>query len=1500
MIDSKGLRKYDCIVIDNIKVNKEEAKIVVDASTTAFVSQKDLDYLKKLISDKYGGCQVIMKMKYGFDVAESKKLFIEDYFEWLISGIKGRKPFMYTALSNAKMKIEDGNVIFTLTEIERDALERENFINTVQKDLMNKFDLDIRVKYNVIAEDAAKLDAEFKAAERQEFAARQSENAPVEEVKPQVQERKFGGPQKMVVEKIDESISEEERDKSIIIGVKIPNEDLIPLDEVYEKVGSQVASSGEVFFAEENETKTGKKIFKFYLTNYKDSITVKFFATKEKFDRDVKPAFFNDKGKLKKGLPLKVSGFYDFDDFEKDRVLIAKNIELGEAIPKRMDTFEGEKRVELHMHTEMSDMDALCPADEIIATASRWGHRAIAITDHGNVQSFPIAEHNKGDMKILYGVEAYLVDDIDERNYPNKLKIIEDAQNGIFESEEVKNALKGKVVVFDIETTGFDEKVEKIIEIGAVKVEDGKIIDRFSTFINPEKLISKEISDLTHITQDMVDDADTIDVVLPKFLEWVDGVPVVAHNAKFDTGFISYNARKLNLPFGSEIIDTLAMSQEIHPKWVNHKLDTLCDKYEVDLSGHHRAVNDAEATVTCYLCLLLDRLVKVDVQKSFKDSYHCIIFAKNTKAIRHLYKLVSDAHVKYIRRFPLTPKSEVMKIREHLIIGSACEAGELYTAILRGKSDEELKDLIDFYDYLEIQPLQNNMFMLDKTPRYDRKGNVKEDEYKMVQSEEDLRNINRRICKLGEMYNKPVVATSDAHFIEPSEDVVRKILLTGKGFEDGDRDSGLYLKTTDEMLKEMSYLGEDKAYEVTVTNTNKVCDMIEDTCPLSPDKATPYIENCEEDFKNICDETAHAMYGPNPPEIVEERLKIERDAIIENGYTVLYMIAQKLVKKSNDDGYLVGSRGSVGSSFAATMAGITEVNPLPAHYCCPNCHYVDFDSDLVKSFSGMSGCDMPDMDCPKCGTRLDRWGHDIPFQTFLGFNADKEPDIDLNFSGDYQPVVHAYTESLFGKGHAYRAGTIGTLADKTAYGYAKHYFEDKHQRVSNAELQRLIDRAVGTRRTTGQHPGGIVVLPADRDIYDFCPIQWPANDTTAALETTHFDYHSIDSNLLKLDILGHDDPTMIRFLEDMTGINAKTIELGDPGVMGLFKGLDTLKRKSDFMNDATPTLTMDRSFIENFKDYEHVGVGELDDCKLGILGVPEFGTPFAMQMVIDTAPESFSDLVRISGLSHGTDVWLNNAQTLIKEGKAKLSQCICCRDDIMIFLINKGLEKGLSFKIMESVRKGKGLTPEMEEAMIANGKLPDWYIDSCKKIKYMFPKAHAVAYVMMAWRIAWFKVYRPIAYYCAFLGIRAKAFDYEKMCNGSDRLKREMDILKQQAADKTISNKDEDLLAAMKIVQEMYARGFEFEKVNLYESEAKLFHEKNGKIQPSFTSIPGLGENVAVAIETEAKKKPFATIDEFVERTGANKTVVQILKDNGILDGIPESNQMSLFDDFNM
>ena len=1121
----------------------------------------------------------------------------------------------------------------------------------------------------------------------------------------------------------------------------------------------------------------------------------------------------------------------------------------------------------------MSDMDGISEAKDIVKRAYKWGHPAIAITDHGVLQAFPDANHVWEDLwkaeknkrkeageeepdkqdffKIIYGVEAYLVDDLRE--------IVTNDKGQDF---------KGTFVVFDIETTGFSPVNNKIIEIGAVKVSEGQITERFSAFVNPEVPIPFEIEKLTGIQDDMVVGEPTIDVILPQFLNFCGDAVLVAHNANFDMSFIMENCDRLSIAHNFTYVDTVGIARILLPGQAKHTLDAVAKTLGISLENHHRAVDDAEATAEIFVKFIpmlgeegTDTLAKVNAMgKSSPEivkklpTHHAIILAKNNVGRMNLYRLVSESHLNYFARRPRIPKSLLQQYREGLILGSACEAGELYRALLDGKSDAEIARLVRFYDYLEIQPLGNNQYMIasEKLPN--------------INSMEDIQEINRKIVKLGEQFHKPVVATCDVHFLDPGDEVYRRIIMTGQHFADADNQPPLYFRTTEEMLKEFAYLGSDKAEEVVITNTNRIADMIESISPVRPDKCPPVIENSDKLLTDICYKKAHELYGETLPEIVEARLKRELNSIISNGFAVMYIIAQKLVWKSVEDGYLVGSRGSVGSSFVANMAGITEVNSLSPHYLCPKCHYYDFDSEEVIAFSGGAGCDMPDKDCPVCGTPLQKEGFDIPFETFLGFKGDKEPDIDLNFSGEYQSKAHKYTEVIFGYGQTYRAGTIGTLADKTAFGYVKNYYEDHGERKRTCEINRLVMGCTGVRRSTGQHPGGIVVLPVGEDINSFTPVQHPANDMKTDIVTTHFDYHSIDHNLLKLDILGHDDPTMIRMLQDMTGIDPVKIPLDDKQVMSLFASTEALGIRPE----------------------------QINGCKLGCLGIPEFGTEFAMQMVIDAKPKCFTDLVRIAGLAHGTDVWLGNAQTLIEEGKATISTAICCRDDIMIYLIHMGVDPALSFTIMESVRKGKGLKPEWEEAMIA-ANVPDWYIWSCKKIKYMFPKAHAAAYVMMAWRIAYCKINYPLAYYAAFFSIRASGFSYEMMCQGQQHLESVMADYKRRSDE--LSKKEQDSYRDMKIVQEMYARGFEFEPIDLFSAQARLFQVAGvNKLMPSLNSIDGLGEKAADAVVEAAKMGPFLSKDDFRERTKVSLTVTELMGRLGILGDLPESNQISLFD----
>lgn len=1238
----------------------------------------------------------------------------------------------------------------------------------------------------------------------------------------------------------------------------------IPIEDIIGEMG-QVVIRGKIIKTEKREIKNEKTILFYDITDFTDTLTFKLFANNDQVGEI--------EGGLSKGSFVKVKGMAVIDKFDNELTIgsISGIKKIPDFTSSRSDN-SIRKRVELHCHTKMSDMDGVSEAKDIVKRAYQWGHPAIAITDHGVVQSFPDANHVWEDLwraekakrkeageavpdkqnffKVIYGMEAYLVDDLHE--------IVTGKKN---------QGLDGSFVVFDIETTGFSPVHDRIIEIGAVKVEGREITERFSEFVNPDVPIPLEIEKLTGIQDEMVAGAPMIEEVLPRFLEFCQDTVLVAHNASFDMSFIMENASRLGQKREFTYVDTVGIARILLPNQAKHKLDAVAKTLGISLENHHRAVDDAEATAEIFLKFIpmLEEAGAKDLRAinamgdSSPDiikrlpSYHAIILAKNDTGRVNLYRLVSESHLVYYSKRPRIPKSLLKKHREGLILGSACEAGELYRALLDEKSEEEIARLVDFYDYLEIQPTGNNQFM------------IASEKIRNVNSIEDIENINRRIVELGEQFNKPVVATCDVHFLDPGDEIYRRIIMAGKGFSGADEQSPLYLRTTEEMLEEFAYLGSDKAMEVVVTNTNRIADMVETMAPVRPDKCAPVIEDSDRTLTDICYNKAHEIYGEELPKIVEQRLERELHSIISNGFAVMYIIAQKLVWKSVEDGYLVGSRGSVGSSFVATMAGITEVNPLSPHYYCEKCHYTDFDSQEVKAYAGKAGCDMPDKACPVCGAPLKKDGFDIPFETFLGFKGDKEPDIDLNFSGEYQSKAHKYTEVIFGAGQTYRAGTIGTLAEKTAFGYVKRYFEEKGTSKRTSEINRIVAGCTGIRRSTGQHPGGIIVLPLGEDINSFTPVQHPANDMTTDIVTTHFDYHSIDHNLLKLDILGHDDPTMIRMLQDLTGIDPVKIPLDDAKVMSLFKNTEAL--------GITPD--------------------QIGGCKLGALGIPEFGTEFAMQMLIDTKPQAFSDLVRIAGLAHGTDVWLGNAQTLIQEGKATISTAICTRDDIMVYLIGMGVESSLAFTIMESVRKGKGLKPEMEEAM-KKANVPEWYIWSCKKIKYMFPKAHAAAYVMMAWRIAYCKINYPLAFYAAFFSIRASAFSYELMCQGREHLEKVMADYKQRMD--TLAKKEQDSYRDMKLVQEMYARGFEFVPIDIFSAQSRNFQIVEGKLMPSLNSIDGLGEKAADSIVEAAKDGPFLSKDDFRQRAKVSKTIVDLMASLNLLGNLPESNQISLFD----
>lgn len=1308
------------------------------------------------------------------------------------------------------------------------------------------------------------------------------------------QEEEKQKPKEQVIRKASRSDNPE-----VVYGRDFKFESDTPLSEVFDGTGETVVK-GQIMSMDERETRTGKFIVTLQITDFTDSIAVKMFMADENMLKDFK------KG-VKKGSFVRVKGVALYDTY--DRQVEITRVDGMKAIPpftteKRQDTAV-DKRVELHCHTKMSDMDGVSECGKIVRRAYEWGHKAIAITDHGVVQAFPDAWHEycdiqkeckkagkECDFKVIYGVEAYLVDDLKDMIVNPKGQKLDETY-----------------VVFDLETTGFSAEYDKIIEIGAVKVTDGKIVDRFSTFVNPEIPIPFKIEKLTSINDNMVLDAPKIEEILPEFMEFCKDAVMVAHNADFDMSFISANCARQNLPCDFTVVDTVALSRYLIVGLGRYKLDNVAKALGIVLEHHHRAVDDAECTALIFqkLCKMLlergiDNLDALNEQEAQSKNvidklqpHHAIILVKNLVGRVNLYKLISISHIDtFAGNRPRILKSDYLKHCEGLMIGSACEAGELYQAFLTGKSEQEIARLAEFYDYFEVQPLGNNEFMLATgDPEVDDKK-----KHVVFDSVEELKEINRKIINLGKKFDKMTVATCDVHFLDPEDEIYRRIIQYGRGFDDADNQAPLYLRTTDEMLKEFDYIDSDLAEEIVITNPNKIADMIDNISPIHPDKCPPVLDNSEENLRKICFDKAKEMYGENIPKIVEDRLEVELNSIIGNGYAVMYIMAQRLVWKSNEDGYLVGSRGSVGSSFAATMSGITECNPLPPHYYCLDCKTSIFEheysaagevneEDIKKIQSeitrvrddGGLGFDLPDMVCPYCGKILHKDGLEIPFETFLGFGGTKEPDIDLNFSGEYQANAHAYTEVMFGKGHTFRAGTITGLADKTAFGYVKGYFDDHNVVKRTAEIERLAKGCTGVRRSTGQHPGGIVIVPRDKEIYDFTPIQKPANDMNTDIITTHFEYHAIDANLLKLDILGHDDPTIIRRLEVMTNTNVLTdVPIDDPKVMSLFQSPEAL--------GITPE--------------------DIDGIPTGSLGIPEMGTDFVIQMLVDTKPTKFADLVRISGLSHGTDVWLNNAQTLIAEGKCSISTAICTRDDIMVYLMNKGIEPQISFQIMEHVRKGKGLQiyndksgREIDEiAVMKEHNVPDWYIWSCQKIKYMFPKAHAAAYIMMALRIAWYKVYHPLAYYAAYFGIRAKAFDYETMCRGKARLEHYMAELKNKKAQNQASPKDEASLNDMKLVLEMYARGFEFMPIDIYRAKAHEFQIIDGKLMPALDTIEGLGEKAADALveAVEAQNGPFVSKTELREKSKLGKSVIETMADLGLLDGMPEDSQLSIFD----
>lgn len=1478
----------DTTEVTKISANHEHTHIRIYLRAKRLIFKKNIWKLEKAITEQIFQNRVIqVKIIESYELSEqyTPKSLIEVYKDSILDELNAYSVLEYNLLRTADMEFpEEDRLILTMDETIIAKTRTDEIIEFLEKVICERCGMNLKIfpQYRKPQESKYRKNSEEQI--RQEVAGIVARTKLVMEGKSQETEEKektveteektktiaktagnradaskngtnYAKPKQKFEKrgefrrKFESDNGKKSMNPDVIYGRDFEEESM-EIEKIDGPIG-EVVIRGKILSVDTREIRNEKTIIIFSVTDFTDTIVLKIFARNDDVPELLK--------EISGGKFVRVKGVATIDKFDSELTIgsIVGIKKCADFTTVRMDT-SVEKRVELHCHTKMSDMDGVSDVKDIVKRAMKWGHKAIAITDHGDVQAFPDANHtvpSDSDFKVIYGVEAYLVDDLKG--------MVTDSQN---------QDLDADYVVFDLETTGFSPETNRIIEIGAVKVQNGKIVDKFSTFVNPQVPIPFRIEQLTSINDSMVIDAPVIADILPEFMKFCEGCVMVAHNADFDMSFIKKNCQRLDIPCKPTIVDTVALARVLLPNLNRFKLDTVAKALGVSLENHHRAVDDAGCTAEIFVKFIemlrergmstLDEVNAMgtssvqNVQKM--PTYHAIILATCDQGRTNLYKLISLSHIKYYHRRPRIPKSEFIRYRDGLLIGSACEAGELYRAILNGRPEEEISRLVNFYDYLEIQPLGNNAFLV-------------RDEDSPVASNDDLIEINKKIVRLGEQFHKPVVATCDVHFLDPEDEIYRRIIMAGQGFKDADEQAPLFLRTTEEMLKEFAYLGSEKAEEVVITNTNRIADMCEKISPVRPDKCPPVIENSDQMLRDICYNKAHKMYGDPLPEIVQERLDRELNSIISNGYAVMYIIAQKLVWKSNEDGYLVGSRGSVGSSFVATMSGITEVNPLHAHYLCKHCQYSDFDSDLVKSFSGRSGCDMPDKLCPRCGKPLSKEGFDIPFETFLGFKGNKEPDIDLNFSGEYQSKAHKYTEVIFGEGQTFKAGTIGTLADKTAFGYVKNYYEERGVHKRNCEIDRIVLGCVGVRRTTGQHPGGIVVLPMGEQIYTFTPVQHPANDMTVDITTTHFDYHSIDHNLLKLDILGHDDPTMIRMLQDLTGVDPTQIPLDDKAVMSLFQDTSAL--------GITPD--------------------DLVNCQLGALGIPEFGTDFAMGMLIDTQPKEFSDLVRIAGLSHGTDVWLGNAQTLIQEKKATISTAICTRDDIMIYLISMGLDSEESFKIMENVRKGivaKGKCdkwPEWKQDMIDHN-VPDWYIWSCEKIKYMFPKAHAAAYVMMAWRIAYCKVFYPLAYYAAYFSIRATAFSYELMCQGKEKLEGYMHEYEKRKDE--LSKKEQDTYKDMRLVQEMYARGFEFLPLDIYKSEPHHFQIVDGKLLPALNTIDGLGDNAAVAIAEAAKDGIFLSKDDFRERTKVSKTTIELMSDLGLFGDMPESNQLSLFD----
>lgn len=1408
------------VKVVNVNVYSKSKKLEICVSSKLLIPANIITQVEKSFANVFNLESVSIKVR--FEMSTDISEILNSYWESIIFILNDKVALSRGLLPDCKWEISDRKLKIMLKTKGADILRSQSCNNIIESLLEEMFSINLKVDFvDNETDEAGKVEYLEEKVNEEAKVVSLCLSAPG--VKKSDSNGKKGKPKPKEAQQNGEILG-------TLLG-KSFNDKLMKIVDVTPDSG-KVAICGDIFSSEFRELRGGRFLCTFDITDYTSSVTGKFFVEKNDLD------FMKEV--IKPNISVKLRGEAQYDKFSKELTIMTSDIiEIGKEI--KTDNAE-EKRVELHLHTQMSSMDGVTQVKELVKRAAQWGHKAIAITDHGVVQAYPDAYDaaKKNKIKVIYGIECYLLDDSVPLVYNPKGQSIDD-----------------EFVVLDFETTGLTADKDKITEVGAVRIKDGKIVSKFSSFVNPGIPIPSFIVKLTGITNELVKDSPTIEPVLLELLEFINGATIVAHNAPFDIGFLKHNAKIVGEHVNNSVIDTLQLCRKMFPELEKYRLNIVANHLGINLENHHRAVDDSRATAQIFLkCLEILRekgITTIDeIQNTFasndnykkSESHHAILLVKNYTGLKNLYKIVSKSHLNYFYKKPRVPKNLLMTHREGLILGSACEAGELYRAILENKGDDQITKIVRFYDYLEIQPLANNQFLINNGT---------------VRSEEDLKNINRRIVKLGEKFKKPVVATCDVHFMDPRDEVFRRILMAGQGFSDADNQAPLFLRTTEEMLEEFSYLGKEKAFEAVVTNTNKIADMVDDIAPVPSGTFPPKMEGAEEEIQTLAENKAKEIYGDPLPETVFKRMEKELNSIIKNGFAVMYLIAQKLVSKSLNDGYLVGSRGSVGSSFVANMAGITEVNSLEPHYICTKCKYSEFITD--GSFD--CGFDLPDKTCPNCGQELKKDGYDIPFETFLGFDGDKEPDIDLNFSGEYQPKAHKYTEELFGEGHVFRAGTISSVADKTAYGFVKNYLDDREMAATNAEINRLVKGCTGIKRTTGQHPGGIMIVPQDKEIYEFSPIQRPADDTESNIITTHFDYHFLHGSILKLDILGHDDPTAIRMLEDLTGVDAKTIPIGEKKTMGIFRSTDPIGVKPKDVNSD-----------------------------VGTFAIPEFGTKFVRQMLVDTSPKTFSELIRISGLSHGTDVWLNNAQELIKNGTCTLSQAICCRDDIMIYLIHKGLPPKTAFKIMEDVRKGKGVKEEYEQVMKEN-KVPEWYIKSCKTIKYMFPKAHAAAYVMMAFRIAWFKVYYPEAFYVTYFTVRADDFDAEMMTHGKDKVRNKIKEYEQKG--NTISQKEKNVLTILEVANEMYARGINFLPIDLYKSDAVKFQITPEGIRPPLNALQGLGTAAAQNMVEARKYGSYISIDDLRIRAKISKAVIEILQQHGCLEGLPESNQLSLF-----